>query len=194
MLTAAQTTDPEALLSERARHGVRGAFDLLVVRHQARAYRLAWRMTGNASDAEEITQEAFLRAHRAMGSFQGNSRFGTWLYRIVVNEALMRKRAAARRPTQSLEETSRADEDDMSPRETGADQLIDQKRITQQVRHALDTLDGPQRAALVLRDLEGLSSEEAAEILGVSPETVRQRAHRARLKLRGLLGHLASAA
>ncbi|MGO8995867.1 MAG: RNA polymerase sigma factor [Polyangiaceae bacterium] len=191
MQPATELTDPDRVLSERARLGVRGAFDALVVRYQARAYRLAWRMTGNRSDAEEIVQEAFLRAHRAMGTFHGDSRFGTWLYRIVVNEALMRKRAAARRPTQSLDEPLRGADGDWS---IGAEHLLEQKRVTQLVRDALDTLDGAQRAALVLRDLEGLSSEEAGEILGVQPETVRQRAHRARLKLRGLLGHLADAA
>jgi RNA polymerase sigma-70 factor, ECF subfamily len=163
-----------------------GAFEALVVKHQARAYRLAWRMTGSACDAEEIVQEAFLRAHLAMATFRGDSGFGTWIYRIVVNEALMRKRAASRRPTLSLEETFPRAADVDAP-----DRLVEQKRLTQQVRHALDLLDHEQRAALVLRDLEGLSSEEAAEILGVHPDTVRQRAHRARLKLRGLLGHLA---
>ena len=190
MLAATELTDTDRLLSERARVGVRGAFDALVVRYQARAYRLAWRMTGNASDAEEIVQEAFLRAHRAIGTFHGDSRFGTWLYRIVVNEALMRKRAAARRPTQSLDEALRGADGDWS---VGAEQLLERKRITQTIRDALDALDGDQRAALVLRDLEGLSSEEAAEVLGVQPETVRQRAHRARLRLRVLLGHIAGA-
>ena len=198
MQATIDTTDPDRLLSDGARLGVRGAFDALVVKYQSRAYRLAWRMTGNRSDAEEIVQETFLRAHRAMGTFRGESRFGTWLYRIVVNEALMRKRAAGRRPTLSLDELmGRGGEAELSPSgggAAGADQLIDQKRATQQVRDALDMLDDGQRAALVLRDLEGLSSEEAAEILGVCPEAVRQRAHRARVKLRFLLEHLADAA
>jgi RNA polymerase sigma-70 factor (ECF subfamily) len=195
MLAVTDLTDSERLLSDRARLGAREAFEALVVRYQGRAYRLAWRMTGNASDAEEIVQEAFLRAHRAIGSFHGDSRFGTWLYRIVVNEALMRKRAAARRPTFSLEEAPDrgADVATGTDEAVSAEQLIDQKRITQQVHDALDTLDDAHRAALVLRDLEGLSSEEAADILGIQPETVRQRAHRARLKLRDLLGHLAAA-
>ena len=149
-------------------------------------------MSGNASDAEEITQETFLRAHRGIGSFHGESLFRTWLYRIAVNQALMHRRAARRRPVQSLEVVAPCGGGEGSamagaePLE-GADDLVDQKNLVERVRGALTQLDQSHRAALVLRDLEGLSSEEAAEVLGISPDAVRQRAHRARLRLRELL-------
>jgi RNA polymerase sigma-70 factor (ECF subfamily) len=175
-------------LVERARAGVRGAFDTLVGRHERRIYRLAIRMSHNAADAEEITQEAFLHALRHLGAFEGGSRFGTWLYRIAVNVALMRRRAACRRPTDSLDELLRARGDGAYGRPVlpapAVDELLDEKALAEAVWGALAELDDSQRAALVLHDLEGLSSEEAAKLLGLSPAAVRQRAHRARMKLR----------
>ena len=183
-------------LADRARRGAHGAFDVLVSRYQGRVYRLAMRMSRNASDAEEITQETFLHAHRGMASFHAEARFGTWLYRIAVNEELMRKRAAGRRPTHSLDAleavdaiTRQATEGDAQPGDSVplADDLLERKRLAQRVRDALNRLDEETRAALVLRDLEELSAEQAAEILGISPEAVRQRAHRGRVRLRDLL-------
>jgi RNA polymerase sigma-70 factor (ECF subfamily) len=181
-------------LVERARLGCAGAFDALVDRYDDRIYRLALRLSRNATDAEEITQEAFLHAYSSLSSLQDSSRFCKWLYRTAVNEALMRKRAALRRPTESVDDLMHqnretASRDDASDGRT-ADELLDCKRLTERIRAALGLLDDAQRAALVLRDLEDLSSEDAAEVLGVSPETVRQRAHRARVKLRALLAPL----
>ncbi len=181
-------------VAAQARRGSHAAFALLVGRYQDRIYRLAFRMSHNASDAEEITQEAFLSAHRGISSFQAQSRFGTWLYRIAVNAALMRRRAARRHPTQSLDALAvdpgclrRAGGSDVDG-DPMAEELLERKRLAQRVRAALDELDEDSRAALVLRDLEGLSAEHAAAILGVSSDAVRQRAHRARLRLRERLG------
>ena len=172
-----------------ARGRSREAFSALVVPHQDRLYRLALRMSGNASDAEEIVQETFLLAYRNMASFRGESRFGTWLHRIAVNHALMRRRASRRRPTESLEVLPPAARVavDVEVREATCE-LVDRRRRMQRVHDALDQLEPALRAALVLRDLEELSAEEAADILGISPAALRQRAHRARLQLRVLLG------
>jgi len=146
-------------------------------------------MSDNASDAEEIVQETFLLAYRSMASFRGESQFGTWIHRIAINQALMRRRASRRRPAESLE---------LLPLATGATvdaegrdtcELIDQRRLIQRVHDALDQLDPALRAALVLRDLEELPAEVAADILGISAAAVRKRAHRARLQLRASLGH-----
>lgn len=176
-----------------AQGGDTGALIELVARYECRIYRLAMRMSHNESDAQEITQEAFLRAHRCMRFFKGESRFGTWLYRIAMNEALMRRRAAKRRPVDSLEDVLPrfGDVGTVACAESGIDDLVDGKTLAKRVRQALDQLDEAHRATLVLRDLEELSAEQAAEILGVSPEAVRQRAHRARLKLREQLADLA---
>ena len=93
----------DEILSARARDGARSAFAELVGRYQDRVYRIALRMSHNPSDAEEIAQETFLLAHRGIATFHGESLFRTWLYRIAVDQALMRRRAAKRRPVQSLE-------------------------------------------------------------------------------------------
>jgi RNA polymerase sigma-70 factor (ECF subfamily) len=183
---------PDEALAACARDGGRNAFAVLVARHQDRVYRLALRMSGSTSDAEDIAQEAFLLALRGIGSFRGESRFRTWLYRIVVNQVLMQRRAAQRQPVAWLEASSLPGGagpvvDGPSPED--AEHLVDRKRLVQRLREALIQLDESHRAALVLRDLEELSSEEAGEILGVSPAVVRQRAHRARLKVREQLGN-----
>jgi RNA polymerase sigma-70 factor (ECF subfamily) len=187
---------PDEALVARARGGARSAFAELVSRYQDRVYRLALRMSHDPFDAEEIAQETFLLAYRAIASFHGESRFATWLYRIAVNQVLMRRRAARRRPVQSLEgllphasDRGIAGTADGEP-PADADDLVDRKRVAERVHAALAGLDDSFRTALVLRDLEGLSAEDAAEILGLSPEAVRQRAHRGRLQLRDQLRDL----
>jgi RNA polymerase sigma-70 factor (ECF subfamily) len=189
----AQPLVSDEVLAAGARDGARSAFMELVVRHQDRVYRLALRMCRNEADAEEITQETMLLAHRRITSFQGDSRFRTWLYRIAVNQVLMRRRGARRRPLHSIETAITEGHAEPvvaaggEPPE-GADELLDREMRARRVRAALAGLDESHRMALVLRDLEELSSEEAGEILGISPDAVRQRAHRARLRLRELLG------
>jgi len=185
-------------LAKQACDGSRFAFASLVERYQTRIYRLAFRMTHSPTDAEDIVQETFLRAHQAIRFLRRDSRFGTWLYRIAVNEVRMRRRAAARRPTQFI--------DDAIPRyaEVGcgavgggkpqADELVERRQLIERVHDALDALDDAHRTALVLRDLEELSTEEVAEIVAASPQAVRQRAHRARLKLREALAQVSGGA
>jgi RNA polymerase sigma-70 factor (ECF subfamily) len=190
MQPAVEPVATDDVLAQRAACGVRSAFVTLVERYQQRIYRLAFRMSQNASDAEEITQEAFLHALLGIASFHGDASFGTWLYRIAMNEALMRRRAATRRPTQSLDallsDRGEGGLDSTVDRDPVAadDDSIDQRRRAKLVHAALGRLDDRHRAALVLRDLEELSAEEAATILEITPEAVRQRAHRARVKLR----------
>lgn len=203
MLDAACSSSlSDETLAAEAGGGSRSAFVTLMERYQDRIYRLALRMSHNASDAEEVTQETFLHAHSAIGSFQGAALFRTWLYRIAVNQVLMLRRSARRRPTQSLDAlTSRASAVAAEPTvraggdaPPGADELAHAKAVAERIREALASLDESHRAAVVLRDLEELSAEEAAEILGTSPEAVRQRAHRARLRLREALFNLAPGA
>jgi RNA polymerase sigma-70 factor (ECF subfamily) len=196
MLRSGIDSAPDAsdeILAARACDGARTAFMGLVMRYQDRIYRIALRMSHNEADAEEITQETFLLAHRSITSFRGESPFSTWLYRIAINQVLMRRRSARRRPLQSIE-VSTPEGGSTEPAvavgsepPAGADDLVDRRRLAQRVREAVAKLDESHRAALVLRDLEELSSEEAADILGVSADVVRQRAHRARLRLRELL-------
>ncbi len=187
--------DDEAL-AERARAGDDAAFGALVERYQERVYRLALRLSSNPSDAEEVLQESFLQAWRKIDTFRGDARFGTWLYRIATNTALMRKRAARRRPTESLEALlPQFDESGLLAdldyqRSARADELLERAELAQRAREALDLLDENYRAVFVLRDLEEMSTEEAARVLEITPEAVRQRLHRARLMVRGYLGKL----
>jgi RNA polymerase sigma-70 factor (ECF subfamily) len=185
-------------LAKQARDGSRFAFASLVERYQGRVYRVALRMTHSPSDAEDIVQETFLRAHQAIRFFRGDSQFGTWLYRIAVNEVLMRRRAAARRPTQFIDDAVRRYADVGCGAAGGGksqvDELVERRQLIERVHDALDALDDAHRTVLVLRDLEELSTEEVAEIVAASPEAVRQRAHRARLKLREALARVATGA
>ncbi len=187
--------DDEAL-AERARAGDDAAFGALVERYQERVYRLALRLSSNPSDAEEVLQESFLQAWRKIDTFRGDARFGTWLYRIATNTALMRKRAARRRPTESLEALlPQFDESGLLAdldyqRSARADELLERAELAQRAREALDLLDQNYRAVFVLRYLEEMSTEEAARVLEITPEAVRQRLHRARLMVRGYLGKM----
>jgi RNA polymerase sigma-70 factor (ECF subfamily) len=195
MVVPEELTD-EALVS-RAALGDSHAFDTITIRYQARVYRLACRLVGR-DDALDVMQEAFLSVYRNLASFRHESRFGTWLYRIVANAALMHRRARARRPVESLEaflpEFDATGSHRHAPVElqvaARADELLDRRLLAEKAAAALDRLPDLYRTAFVLRDLEELTTAEVADVLGVEPGTVRQRVHRARLMLRGYLGAL----
>jgi RNA polymerase sigma-70 factor (ECF subfamily) len=186
-------------LAARAAAGDEIAFEEIVKRFQARVFRLAFRLTGNESDAADVLQDTFLHAYRGLRSFRGAARFGTWLYRIATNAALAHRRARARRPTESLEAyLPRFDGNGMhlaTPAElqvaTRLDERLDRQALAQKARAGIDRLPDLYREAFVLRDLEEMKTAEVAEVLGLEPAAVRQRVHRARLMLRGYLGDLA---
>lgn len=195
-------TEPTAELGDetlaaRAAAGDDRAFEALVERYEGRVYRLACRLTSE-TDAPDVLQEAFLQAYRHLSSFRGESRFGTWLYRIATNAALMLRRARARRPSESLETyLPRFDEHGVhaaTPAELQiaacADQLLDRQLLADRARAAIARLPDLYRDAFVLRDLEEMSTADVAGVLGVEPAAVRQRVHRARLMLRGYLSDL----
>jgi RNA polymerase sigma-70 factor (ECF subfamily) len=168
------------------------------VRYQARAFRLASRLVGPDGDGQDAVQDAFLHVYRKLGSFRGGSRFSTWLFRIVTNAALMQRRTRARRPAESREAfLPRFDAEGRhaaTPAElrvaTRADELLDRRALAEKAWLGIDRLPDAYRAAFVLRDLEELPTEEAAQVLGLEPAAVRQRVHRARLMLRGYLSDL----
>jgi RNA polymerase sigma-70 factor (ECF subfamily) len=185
-------------LAARAASGDGHAFEELVTRYQARMFRLACRMTSEA-DAPDILQDTFLQVHRHLAEFRGASKFGTWLYRIATNTCLMHRRSASRRPADSLEmymprfdgSGGHAGTPDELRVVSRIDDLIDQATLAAKAREAIGRLPDLYRDAFVLRDLEGLATTEVAEALGIDSATVRQRAHRARLMLRGFLSDLA---
>lgn len=186
-------------LAAHAAAGDESAFEALVGRYQARAFRLAHRLVGPDGDAQDVLQEAFLQVFRKLASFRGESRFSTWLFRIVTNAALMQRRSRSRRPAESLEAyLPRFDANGLhaaTPAQlqvaARADELLDQRALAQKAREGIERLPETYRAAFVLRDLEELETAEVAVVLGLEPAAVRQRVHRARLMLRGYLGHVA---
>lgn len=192
------TVEPsDEALAARAAAGDDSAFETIVGRYQSRIYRLACRLTSE-TDAPDILQEAFLQAYRHLSSFRGDSQFGTWLYRIASNAALMHRRSRARRPAASLEDfLPRFDAHGThaaAPAElqvvSRADELLDRQVLADRAREGIERLPDLYRDPFVLRDLEEMSTAEVARALGIEPATVRQRVHRARLMLRGYLSDL----
>jgi RNA polymerase sigma-70 factor, ECF subfamily len=193
--------DSDEALATRAVAGDASAFESIVTRYQARVYRLGFRLTGSESDAADMLQDTFLHAYRHLSSFRGESRFGTWLYRIATNAALMQRRAHARRPAESLDAflptfdeagIHRATPEELTVTDR-IEELIDRRALADQARAAIERLPDAYRVAFVLRDLEDLPTAEVAQVLGIGPAAVRQRVHRARLLLRGYLNALAGA-
>jgi RNA polymerase sigma-70 factor, ECF subfamily len=173
------------------------SFRALVEEHSRMVFRLAYRMTGNEEDAEDVVQETFLRAHRAFGRFDARSSFGTWIYRIATNSAidLIRRR---RNPAMTTA-PRRSDEDGSDPIERlpSSDPLPDQVAFSGQVERgvasALLVLSPLERAAFVLRHLEGLPIEKIATVLQSRPNAVKQTVFRAVRKLRRELAPLMGA-
>ena len=196
-MVAPSAEPSDEALAARAAAGDDSAFEAIVRRYQARVYRLACRLTSD-TDAPDVLQETFLQLYRHMGSFRGESQFGTWLYRIASNAALMHRRARARRPAESLDRfLPRFDPQGRhaaTPAElqvaSRADELLDRRLLAEKARDGMARLPDLYRDAFVLRDLEELSTVDVAQLLGVEPATVRQRVHRARLMLRGYLSDL----
>jgi RNA polymerase sigma-70 factor (ECF subfamily) len=179
--------DDEPLLVAAAKGGDQAAFGELVQRYERKIFRLASNITQNREDAEDVLQDAFLKAYTHLDSFQGDSRFYTWLVRIAVNEALMRLRK--RRPGQiSLDEPVEAG-DDLLAREIedwgpSPEQRFARVQMNEILTDAVEKLDPEYRIVFVLRDVEELSTEETAELLGLSIPAVKSRLLRARLRLR----------
>lgn len=179
MLSAMIVTADDSLLVDAARRGDLDAFEVLVRRYQEPVYRVALRMLGSESDAQDASQEAFIRAWRSLARFRGDSVFATWLYRIVTNRCL--NVLAARRPVEPLTEAHPDPSADPA-------EIAERRERFRAVADSILTLPAEQRAALVLREFQGLTYEEVAEVLGVSPAAVKGRIHRARLAVAERLG------
>jgi RNA polymerase sigma-70 factor (ECF subfamily) len=201
---AATGSDPLSQLSddelvERARARDVSAFEALVDRHEEKIYRLAMRFVRNETDAREILQETFLSAWRNLDSFQGKAQFASWLYRVAVNAALMQLRSQRRHPQVAV--------DDLTPEALGEaarvagpglgagddwskrpDEQFQSDELRRQIQSAVNALPESQRAVFLLRDVDGLSTEETGELLGLTVPTVKTRLHRARLALREAIG------
>src|SRR5579862_6118175 len=183
-----QPVSEEMELVRRAKRGDDSAFEELVRRYDRNVFRIAQHITQNREDAEDVVQDAFLKAYGNLNQFQGQSKFYTWLVRIAVNEALMKLRR--RRPERmvSLDEDVKTEEDSV-PREIAdwspnPEQLYKQSELKDILTRTIQGLPPSFRTVFVLRDVEGLSTEETAEALGLSIPAVKSRLLRARLQLR----------
>ncbi len=184
---ATLTRDEGQLVSE-AKAGNYAAFEELVNRYEKKIYRLGMNITGNREDAEDVLQDAFLKAFQHLADFREDSRFYTWITRIAVNEALMKLRKRRNSKEVGMED-SEDENGDVQVREfadwkPNPEQQFAQTELDQILQSAVNTLSPGFRAVFYLRDVEGLSTEETAELLKLSAGAVKARLFRARLRLR----------
>lgn len=191
--------DSDAAQVAQVLGGDRDAYRVLVERHSRRLFQLAYRMTGNEQDAEEIVQDAFVRAYRKLERFESRSNFGTWLYRICANCALDRMRK--QRTEESHRERPRDEEEgtpgplDVAASEApGPDRVAISGELGAGVRTAMKTLSATERAAFVMRHVDGFSIEEIAKSLGLNIGATKNSIFRAVQKLRRQLEPLVGAA
>lgn len=173
-----------SLLIERAKAGDASAFDRLIICCQPKVISIAWRMLGNTEDAKDAMQEAFLRAYKYLHRFDNRQPFRNWLYRITINVCrdMLRRRARSDLFT-SLEAEQELGNLDKLAGPDDPEAAADLAQCRAMIARALDTLSEKERAVIVLRDLEGLSTEEVARIMGSSKSTVRAQLSSARLKI-----------
>jgi RNA polymerase sigma-70 factor (ECF subfamily) len=191
-------TDEE--LVALARRGHSGAFDMLVSRYQEKIYRLARRLTRTQEDAEDVLQEAFVKAYQSLAEFRGTSGFYTWIYRITLNLALMKIRRERGRFV-SMDEPIETERGALTRdfADAGPDPLsgLIEKERNHLLDKAINQLSPTSRAVFVLRHVEGLSTEDTGRILNLSPSATKSKLHRARLvlekTLRAELGYLKKA-
>jgi RNA polymerase sigma-70 factor (ECF subfamily) len=185
--------DGDSGLVAKAQAGDIGAFEALVAAHRDRVYTLAKRILRNEADAAEVVQEAFLAAYRNLNEFRGDAAFGTWVYRIAANGALMRVRhnkvadqVESTDPSPAFNERGSLVEQVADWRADAEAQTLDSE-LREAIEKAADALDVRSREVFVLKDLEGLSYEDIAALTGDSVPAIKSRLHRARLSLRAAI-------
>jgi RNA polymerase sigma-70 factor (ECF subfamily) len=195
---SATPVDDETTLIAQLRAGDETAFEHVVRQYGGRLLAVARRIVGTEEDARDVVQDAFMNAFRSLDKFQGNAKLSTWLHRIVVNAALMRLRTRKRKPEQSIETMLPSfledghHEERFKSWDEPVDKVMERAETRELVRAKIDELPDGYRTVLVLRDIEGLDTEETAKMLGLSVNATKIRLHRARQALRTLLApHLA---
>lgn len=180
------TREQELAVIRRVQRGDASAFEYLVAAYEKNVYNLALRMTGSPEDAEDMAQEAFLKAYSSLGSFRGDSKFSVWLYRIVSNVCLdfLRKQKKTQSFSLSMEDDDGEEAELELPDLSSLPEEELEKKLTREaVRRGLAQLPEDARQILLLREIQGLSYEEIGETLGLEPGTVKSRIFRARKKL-----------
>jgi RNA polymerase sigma-70 factor, ECF subfamily len=182
----------EGRLIQRIRQGEREAFYELLRPYERNLFLAALAIVRNESDAEEVAQEAVLKAFQNLGRFRGESKFSTWLIQIAINEGKMRIRKARQHLYESIDEGQRSDDGGYIPKDFAdwreiPSQALERAELRQALRQGLASLGEKYRSVLVLRDVQQLSIEETAQVLGISPANVKTRLSRARLQMRDAL-------
>jgi RNA polymerase sigma-70 factor (ECF subfamily) len=179
---------PDVALVERVRAGDVSAYDTLVRKYERQIFRIALRITQNREDAEDVTQDTFVKGFEKLDQFQGNSKFYTWLVRIAVNESLMRLRKRRTGKMVSIDEDVETEEGsvprDLADWAPDPEQNYSQAELNKILDKTIKGLPPGFRVVFELRDVQGLSTEETAEALGLSIPAVKSRLLRARLQLR----------
>lgn len=185
--------DSDAVAVERTLAGERDAFRILVERHSQQLFRLAYRMTGNEHDAEEVVQEAFLRAYRNLGQFGSRANFGTWAYRIAANYAIDRMRQKRNEDSRRQTPSAQAEEREQDPLDLVADEkptpdrLAVNTELRKKMEEALQGLSSSERTAFVMRHWEGCAIEEIATVLKLTTSAAKNTVFRSVQKLRRAL-------
>ena len=180
-------TSDDVTLVDAAKQGDMAAFEQLVKRHTAMIFRVAMHIMASREDAEEVVQDAFFKAFQHLQDFEGRARFSTWLTRIAVNAALMKLRSLRRATTISIDEErddGTALGEKIADWKPNPEQLYSRTELREILQRALAALPYSYRVVFLLRDVEGVSIAETAEMLGLSDSNVKARLFRARLKLR----------
>lgn len=180
------TREQEAQIVQRVLRGDVNAFEKLVLEYEKSVYGITQRMTGNAEDAADMTQETFIKAYNSLASFRGDSKFSVWLYRIATNVCLDFLRSRGRKPTVSLSVEDDDGEEvqlDIADESQSPEQLLERGLTRDAVRRGLDSLSPEYRQILLLREIQGLSYEEIAVALTLEVGTVKSRIFRARKRL-----------
>lgn len=180
------TREQEAAVIQAVLDGDVNAYEALVKEYEKNVYNLALRMTGNSEDAADMAQEAFIKAYNSLTAFRGDSKFSVWLYRIVSNVCLDFLRSRSRKQTVSLSTENDDGEEvelDIADKTHSPEQLLDRSLTRDAVRRGLAALPPDHREILLLREIQGLSYEEIADVLGLEAGTVKSRIFRARKKL-----------
>ena len=180
------TREEEERVIFRVLAGDANAFESLVLANQRKVYNLCFRMTGNASDAEDLAQDAFIRAYNSLGSFKGESSFSKWLYRLTSNVCIDHLRREKRRDVGSLtyqDEAGVVQELEVPDMRFAPEPALERREVGTGIQQGLNRLSPEHKEILIMREIEGLSYEEIGAILGLTPGTVKSRISRARLNL-----------
>ena len=173
----------DAQLIEQVKHGDAKAMDSLLARHEQKIYRFGLRMCGNEDDARDVLQETLLTAFKNLGSFRGDSQLSTWLYQVARSFCIKQRRRREGEPAR-LESLEGTEAKAIPTDAISLDAKAHAREVGQVIQAAMNTLPEQHREALVLRDVEGLSAEEAADVVGIEVGALKSRLHRARMQLK----------